>query len=125
VVALVALGACGSEAPREDAAPATELRIVVWSSGRGGKAVEARLTCNPAGGSHPNPSAACAVLATERGALDPVPRDAICTQVFGGPDEADVTGTIDGERVKATFTKRNGCEIDRWERLDALLALGR
>jgi hypothetical protein len=123
VVALVALGACGSETQHEEAAPATEFRIIVWPSGRGGEAMEARLTCDPAAGSHPRPSAACAVLARERGALDPVPPDAICTQEFGGPDEAEVTGTIEGARLEATFTKRNGCEIDRWERLEPLLAL--
>lgn len=125
VVALLGLTACGSETPGERPAPATELRIVVWPNGRGGEAVEATLTCGPVGGTHPDPAAACAALARERSALDPLAADAICTQEYGGPDEAEVTGTIRGERVEAALTQRNGCEIDRWERLQALLALGR
>lgn len=125
VVALLGLAACGSEAPGERRAPETELRIVVWPNGKSGEAVEATLTCEPAGGTHPDPVAACTALARERAALDPLPADAICTQEYGGPDEAEVTGTIAGERVEATFTRRNGCEIDRWERLAAVFPLRR
>lgn len=123
MLAVLVLAACGSETVPEEPPGTTELRIVLWPVGPGGERLEARLTCNPPGGDHPNPASACAALAGERGALEPVPPDAACTQQFGGPEEAEVTGTVEGDRVEATFTKRDGCEIARWERLAPLLEL--
>src|SRR5688572_19752407 len=45
-----------------------------------------RLTCNPVGGDHPDPAAACRVL-LEHGAeaLPAVPSDRYCTQNMAGP----------------------------------------
>jgi hypothetical protein len=80
------------------------------------------LTCDPAGGDHPDPAAACKALA-ENGekALPPVPKDMMCTQVYGGPEKATITGTWRGTQVLATLTKTNGCEISRWQALSGLL----
>ena len=76
------------------------------------------LTCDPAGGDHPNAEAACAKLA-EAGAqiFEPVPADQACTMIFGGPQTATITGTFQGENVDASFSRANGCEIDRWDAL--------
>ena len=41
--------------------------------------------------------------------------DIACTQIFGGPEEATIKGTIRGEPVDATFTRTDGCEIARWD----------
>jgi hypothetical protein len=40
--------------------------------------------------------------------------------IFGGPEEAKVYGTYDGEEVDATFNRTNGCEIARWDSLEPL-----
>ena len=58
--------------------------------------------------------------------VDGVPPDQACTEIYGGPDEAFITGEINGRPVDATVSRRNGCEIDRWERLVGLIppALG-
>jgi hypothetical protein len=53
--------------------------------------------------------------------LDPVPADKLCTELYGGPETAHVTGTIDGKPVDARFKRTNGCEIARWNRVRALL----
>jgi hypothetical protein len=45
----------------------------------------------------------------------------MCTQIYGGPERATVTGTFRGERVSSTFSKTNGCEIGRWKALTGLL----
>lgn len=45
------------------------------------------------------------------------PADQMCTEVYGGPQEATITGTIDGVAVDATVSRVNGCEIDTWDRL--------
>ncbi len=80
------------------------------------------LTCEPAGGDHPDPEAACAALA-EAGVdvFAPVPEDQPCTLVYGGPETATVTGHVAGTPVDAEFSRENGCEIDRWERVGPLL----
>jgi hypothetical protein len=130
---LLAAG-CGSEADEaqpgggggqpEATAPATELTITVWPKGRDGASQELTLTCEPAGGTHPSPEKACLALAGNIDALAPLPPDTICTQIYGGPEEAEIAGTFQGREVTATFSRQNGCEIDRWDRLAGVLQAG-
>ena len=80
------------------------------------------LTCDPAGGTHPDPAAACAALTVHAAAaLPPVAKDAMCTQIYGGPETASITGTWQGQPVRSTFSRTNGCEIARWNMLKGLL----
>jgi len=85
------------------------------------------LRCRPAGGSHPQAAAACRHLRSLPSVppFAPVPRGAVCSMLYGGPQTAEVQGRWLGKRVSARFTKVNGCEIDRWDTmgvsLDALL----
>jgi hypothetical protein len=101
----------------------TDLTIVV-DDGRG-NSTTSHLTCDPAGGDHPNPAAACAALA-KAGArsLPEVPKDRMCTQVYGGPEKARITGTWDGTAVDATLSRTDGCQIARWNGLVGLLPAG-
>jgi hypothetical protein len=41
----------------------------------------------------------------------------ICTEIYGGPQVALVTGILAGRRIWARFQRRDGCEIARWNRL--------
>jgi hypothetical protein len=98
----------------------TDLTIV--SDDGNGKTETWQLTCDPAGGTHPDAAAACAALeAKGKTALPPVPKDMMCTQLYGGPQTAKVTGTWKGEAVDASFSRKNGCEISRWTALTGLL----
>lgn len=82
------------------------------------------LTCDPTGGTHPNRKAACARLAhVARSAFTPVPADAVCTMIYGGPERATVRGTWRGQRLAAGFSRGNGCEIARWEALATLFTV--
>jgi hypothetical protein len=65
---------------------------------------------------HPNAAAACTALKNNAALLSPAPRakDQACTQQYGGPQQATVTGTVDGNPVEASFSLRDGCEIDVW-----------
>ncbi len=125
LLALVVLAACGGpdDAADDGVTGATALEIAVWPAGEGeGIAVTATLTCDPAGGDLPDPVAACTALAGDgAAALAPVVADAICSELYGGREEARITGTLDGVSVAATLSRVNGCEIDRWERLLPLL----
>ena len=123
LVALALLSACGGDDDSTAAAGGpTALEVELWPAGEGqGASVTATLTCDPPGGDPPDPAAACAALAAEADALGPVPPDTACTELYGGPEQARITGTLDGEPVDASLSRANGCEIDRWERLLPLL----
>ncbi|MBT2531184.1 serine protease inhibitor [Arthrobacter sp. ISL-48] len=45
----------------------------------------------------------------------------LCTQQYGGPQVAVVTGTLHSRAVNATFLRTDGCEIARWNALAPLL----
>lgn len=96
----------------------TALRIVYYEDGREPETRIARtLRCDPVGGDHPRRTAACRELARlGLATLRPVPRDAVCAQIDGGPQVAFVTGTVAGRRVWARLRRDNGCEIARWNR---------
>ncbi|MFH5879727.1 serine protease inhibitor [Arthrobacter sp. NA-172] len=52
----------------------------------------------------------------------PVPRpDRICTQQYGGPQVAVVTGRFHGREVNSRFSRTDGCEIARWHTMATLL----
>jgi hypothetical protein len=81
------------------------------------------LTCDPPGGTHPDPVAACRALERARHPFDPVPAGMLCTQVYGGPETATITGTWRGAPVDAAYRRTDGCEIARWQALAAVLAV--
>jgi hypothetical protein len=43
------------------------------------------------------------------------PKRETCTAIYGGPQTAHVTGTLEGAPIDSTFTRTNGCEIARWD----------
>ncbi|MGO4804314.1 SSI family serine proteinase inhibitor [Arthrobacter sp. 2MCAF15] len=65
---------------------------------------------------HPNAAAACIAIKNNPAILSPVPagKDRTCTQQYGGPQVATVTGVVDGHPVQATFSLKDGCEIAAW-----------
>jgi len=106
----------------ESAGGTTTLKVAV-DAGDGSAVSTWSLTCEPAGGDHPAAAAACAALASvDAEVFEPLPDGTACTMIYGGPQTATVTGTLDGSPVDGSFSRDNGCEIDRWERLSALLA---
>ena len=54
-------------------------------------------------------------------ALPPVPKGTMCTQVYGGPETATITGTWRGRQINSQFSRTNGCEISRWNALTGVL----
>jgi hypothetical protein len=101
----------------------TSLRVTYWEDGAvTSNSVTWKLRCDPPSGSLPRPARACARLAAGGAKLfAPLRRDILCTEIYGGPQKARVVGTVAGQRVRATFTRRNGCEIDRWRRISPWL----
>ena len=63
---------------------------------------------------------ACAVLAdpavVTRLSEGP-PGDQVCTEIYGGPDVATISGTIDEQPVDTSVDRVNGCDISDWDDL--------
>lgn len=118
---LAALTAC-AVGTAGDTGP-TALRVTYWENGRDGSSpVVWTLRCHPARGTLPRPVRACRRLATGgAGLFAPVPPDVACTAIYGGPQVARVVGTVAGKPVRTTFTRVNGCEIARWNRVSPWL----
>ncbi len=129
-VSLWLVASCGAVGPGDDETTeptpgsgatvdgATDLTVVVKADS--GKRTYT-LVCDAGGGDHPDPAAACRSLSEMKDPFAPVPRDAMCTEIYGGPQTATVTGTFRGEPVSTKFSRTNGCEIARWEKHVALL----
>jgi len=62
-----------------------------------------------------------AIQDLEAGDFDPPSADQPCTELFGGPDIATVSGELNGEDVDAELTRANGCEIERFDAAVPLL----
>lgn len=104
-------------------ARSTSLRVTYWKdSASAHSSATWTLRCNPPRGSHPRPEVACRRLATGGPKLfAPLPKTIACTEIYGGPQKARVVGVLAGKRIWATFTRTNGCEIDRWQRISPWL----
>ncbi|MFE2494188.1 SSI family serine proteinase inhibitor [Streptomyces scopuliridis] len=109
--------------PAEDAPD--EFTVTVADSGLRGADGTYRLKCRPAGGTHQQARAACdrlAQLASEKkDPFAPVAKGTQCTMLYGGDATARITGTWQGRAVDATFNRKNGCEIARWQTLEPVL----
>ena len=92
------------------AGPAHKAQVRTWT-----------LSCNPARGTLPDRTNACRRLLATRRPFRATPKDAACTQIYGGPALAYVRGTFRGAPVARWFNRKNGCEIERWERVRFLL----
>ncbi|MET3720499.1 MULTISPECIES: SSI family serine proteinase inhibitor [unclassified Arthrobacter] len=96
-----------------------ELSIMV-KPGSTESAVNYTLVCRggvpTAESKHPNADAACAALKNSAALLSPSPKNAdrVCTEQYGGPQTATVTGIVDDTPVDAVFARTNGCEIGAW-----------
>ena len=115
--AVAALAGCGGDDPSGgETAPAEGVRLTITV--RDDADAEPRtvvVDCAPGDDESPCPTAA--KLRPEDFA--PTPGDVVCSQQYGGPEEATIEGTIDGAPVSAKVTRTDGCEIARWDRLVA------
>ena len=125
VVCAAAATACGSassgtaasgSAPSGTASPA-KVSLDISVSGAPGTAPKRwTLRCDPAGGTHPDPAAACAALLRAKAPFAPVSKGMMCPMIIAGTKTAIVSGTYFGQRVDTTFTQ-GGCQLARWEKV--------
>ncbi|HEY5186626.1 MAG TPA: SSI family serine proteinase inhibitor [Actinomycetes bacterium] len=127
LVAGVLLAACGSQQAGDgtgSARPSATTQLTVTARMAPTAAAQTwTLTCDPAGGSHPDPTAACAELAAATDPFSPTPADRACTMIYGGAQTATITGTYRGRAVDASYQRSNGCEIARWDAIATVLVI--
>lgn len=75
------------------------------------------------GSQHPSAAKACHVLKNNPAMLNPQPRskEVVCSQQYGGPRTAIVTGTVDKVPVNISFALRDGCEISQRNAAESIL----
>jgi hypothetical protein len=118
-VLLLATGCMSSSTSGgDDGSESTSLEISVTPGGEAPTKVWT-LRC-PEGGTLPDAAEACNKLESLDDPFAPVPKDVACTQIYGGPQEADVRGVFRGRPVEAHFDRGNGCEIARWDKVQFL-----
>ncbi|MFE7778329.1 SSI family serine proteinase inhibitor [Streptomyces sp. NPDC057445] len=106
-------------------------RLTVTTSHTGNPKADGtyELTCGPDGGTHPEAEGACDRLdelgKNGRDPFAPVGQDRMCTQQYGGPATARITGTWHGHPVDTSFDRSNGCEIGRWRAMEPVLPTAR
>ncbi|MGW1293191.1 SSI family serine proteinase inhibitor [Streptomyces sp. NPDC002533] len=106
----------------------TRLTVSVENTGVPGADGTFELECAPTGGTHPERQAACDRLA-EAGAtrsgrqelFRETPEGTMCTMIHGGDATARIVGTWEGRAVDTTASRRDGCEIARWNSLVPVL----
>lgn len=77
------------------------------------------LECPESGepsGTHPDPISACNHLAENTLLYQKKsPENLACTMIYGGPQEAIISGFINGREVAFSLDRSNGCAISEWE----------
>ena len=122
LLVLVLLAGCSGGASASSAS--AKLRITVWSRGKSGGSVNYTLACPRGTGTLPAARSACSKLRRIGvRSFAPVPAHAACTEIYGGPQIARVSGRFAGQSIKASFNRTNGCEIARWSKLAFLFPL--
>jgi len=119
LIAAAAVAGCGNMERSDEpaSAPADTTRLTVTVTEAAPDPIRIELRC---GGEEPCDPAQLRKL--ERVTKPDDPTQA-CTLVYGGPEKARVTGTLEGETVDVTVTRSDGCGIADYEALFA--ALGR
>ena len=116
-------GASPTDEPSTSDGPTGSDELVVeLDRGDGSPAERWTLRCgDPASGDHPDAEAACAHLAGLDDPFAPIPDDVACTEQYGGPQTATVTGRWRGQPVDLRLSRVDGCRISQWDTLGPLL----
>ena len=102
-----------------DSSPTYSLKIIYKADQESSKEVSS-LECKPAGGTINTPGVKCARLLKISSPFAPINPDQICSQIFGGTETARIYGYWQGKKINARFSKSNGCQIERWNRVEFL-----
>jgi len=118
-----AVAACGSTpAASPAAAPGGTAKVsldITVSTKPGVPTKHWTLRCDPAGGTHPDPAAACAVLLKAKAPFAPPSKAIMCPMIRVGTKTAIVEGTYFGRHVDTTFMP-GGCGLAQWRQIGTI-----
>ena len=118
------VGSSTTEGPIGGPYPVADLSFVVEHPDR--ETIEFRLSClGDTATVTPedveiDEQAACLALANSdvvARLVEGPPTDEVCSEEYGGPDVATITGTIDEQQVDTTVDRTDGCGISDWGEL--------
>jgi Subtilisin inhibitor-like len=92
---------------------------IVLTAGRDIAARRWTLTCEPVGGTYPDPAAACAKLTELRTILNPAPVHVMCPMIMADASSYVVYGTFLGQTVHESIPD-GGCSLSRWNELKGI-----
>lgn len=122
IAALLAAVACGASQGTAGSGPETQLTITFWPNGRDEADVKRwTLRCSPANGTLPRAATTCRHLLAMTTPFAPQRKNVVCTDIYGGPQQALITGEYRGERIWTQIGMRNGCQVSRAKRLAFLV----
>jgi subtilisin inhibitor-like len=106
-------GTAGSAAK----APKVSVNLSI-THGAGTKAVHWTLRCEPAGGTDPDPAAACKTLLGVKDPFAAAPRrvHVMCPMILASAEQVTVTGTWFGQKVHRVIVD-GGCDIGLWSEI--------
>jgi hypothetical protein len=99
-----------------------DLVVTVRTSPRS-RALRWVLTCRPDGGSLPFAARACGQISRGWDPFARVSRGQMCPMISFGPQTATVAGFWRGIWISARFSRNNGCEAARWDKVSWLLVV--
>ena len=125
-VCAAAVTACGSTQATAGhtaaSAHAAKVSLAIQVIGKPGtKPKHWTLRCDPAGGTHPDPQAACGVLLHAKSPFAAVPDHAMCPMIRVGTKTATIKGTWFGKRIDTSFN-RSGCGLLRWKKVGQIFS---
>ena len=129
LTALITLLLAGCGGGDDDAADggdaAIDLKVTVWPNGEAGDSITWTLLCEPSGGDHPDPEAACAALTAVTDPFGPVAPPKRCAEIPGGEESvAEIEGDYRGRPVNSRFSHENACVSGRWDRIAPVFPTG-
>jgi hypothetical protein len=108
----LALAACGDD-EQEASSPGDGTRLQVQITEAGPEPIEMQLVC----------SGRCDIEQLRSAIAGAQDDERACTLMYGGPERAHVTGTLEGKDVDVTIDRADGCGIADYDALFA--AFGR
>lgn len=119
LILALSIASCGNATgARRQGSSVARLSITVWPQGKAGAKAVYTLSCPTGKSTLPAARAACNKLShLGARAFAPVPRGIACTLIYGGPQQALVTGRFADKTIRAVFSRTDGCQIARWSRV--------
>jgi hypothetical protein len=115
-------GSSAGPSSTSSASAAAEDLVISLDRGDGTEPERYTLRCGDSpDGDHPDAAAACSHLAGLAAPFAPLPGDMMCTEQYGGPETAHITGRWNGEPVDLELSRTDGCRISQWESLGPVL----